>query len=490
MTVDTRGSAIDSVTAGVASKGALIATFYGYREAALNRSLIERLCESLDLKPQADDPRLWRNSARKAMLSRIDPETAHDATITQLALNAPGNAADAWDEMRQQLEAARLQSILDVEDLSDYWGCTLTYHAVLNPDVDPEAALRELLPAVRRLHSSESPRSSLAQADMWGGRVWLVDIPDPDDGWTAATVYVALNPFHPPDQARVFVPGTIYGRKAALLMPDLISHKGYHQMRQYRADDLGHLYKESMKQLRHATRQLLSELGQQPVVETDNLNQLARKYNSLVPIASDLNQMRLSMARQLHNYNRWRTALKGNGIIDFHRGRLETANLELELMVDELRDALETADKAVSLAQVKVDKVQAQEDKERELRQREADKKHEDEQRAAVLREQEADRAQQRDQRVIQNLLAMVAVALGLSELIDKEFAERLIGAVGWLIGLFLGAVPMLDQLKNDAFAQLVTQIILILILAIPIWFFGVRRWLRKQRESPDSEDG
>jgi hypothetical protein len=44
-------------------------------------------------------------------------------------------------------------------------------------------------------------------------------------------VYLALCPS---DKEEEFVRTVILGVDAALLMPDLITHKAYHQMRQYR----------------------------------------------------------------------------------------------------------------------------------------------------------------------------------------------------------------------------------------------------------------
>jgi hypothetical protein len=79
-------------------------------------------------------------------------------------------------------------------------------------------------------------------------------------------------------------------------------------------------------------------------------------------------------------------------------------------------------------------------------------------------------------QQLIQNLLAVAALALALPQLIDKPLAAYLIELI-----------PMLQPLKDYIFVQFVTQVIVIMILAIPIWL-GVHQWLNKQREGRISE--
>jgi hypothetical protein len=54
------------------------------------------------------------------------------------------------------------------------WGYTLVYQAELYEGVDPDSALKELLPTIRRLHSSDDlhPLDSLAEVKVSGGRLW------------------------------------------------------------------------------------------------------------------------------------------------------------------------------------------------------------------------------------------------------------------------------------------------------------------------------
>ena len=119
-----------NVTAdGAASGPALIATFYGPREAeepheeAPARVLHRELYRSLAAAPEATDvPKEWCHPKDGTILSRLEPAAAPDATAVRLALNAPGDAARTWKEMRKELEG-----LLDDDALKGIWGYTLVY---------------------------------------------------------------------------------------------------------------------------------------------------------------------------------------------------------------------------------------------------------------------------------------------------------------------------------------------------------------------------
>lgn len=495
MTSDTQPSVIDTTSGTTSSQAALIATFYSDREVA--PMLHEQLYRSLEPKPEAIVPKNWQDPVSGKRLYCFDPSAiaAHDATIIQLVQTAPGNPTTGWKTMRRQLENILASSP------GNWWGYTLTYQASLTPDSDEDQALKELLPAVRRLRSPETLHP-LVKADMSGGRVWLLGLPAKGGGLAAATVYVALSPREKADD---LVSKVLYGRAAWLLVPDLIVHKSYFQKRQYSDGDLLRRYREKVvRPLTETTDQLLENLAQQeqPLsnLEQQNgslssldqwveegrqrqieiaelLDDLAPAYYPLARYLSYLNMIHIALKRQLYNYDRWQAELKDNDIIEYHRAHLEAIKEDLEMLVSEGRCALETADKAVSMARVQIDKIQVRIDKAQESKQREADKEHQLKEQEAERKEQEADKAQQRNQQLIQTLLTIVAAALALPELIDKDLA-------GWL----LGVIPILEQSKDNISVQFVTQIILIAIFAIPIWLI-VRWLLRKQREGQTEDE-
>jgi hypothetical protein len=232
MTTDRQAPAADIEAEGVASEAGLLVTFYCPREKA------DPLYERLTFLFQQDP-------TNKLYPRSYDPPAAPDARVIRFAINAPKerDAATAWETTRRELQA-----ILNDKDLpKDWWGYTLTYQAVLNRDVDPASVPDELPSTVRRLDSSEG-LEPLEQADIAGGRVWLMGIPR-GDGLAAATVYVALSPS---DKETAFNQA-LFGPK--LLMLDLIAHKGYRLRREYRGD-LERNYEKGLNAFRESTYEL------------------------------------------------------------------------------------------------------------------------------------------------------------------------------------------------------------------------------------------
>ncbi len=415
------------MTDEAASEAALIATFYGPRDEEQSHRLHGRLYRSLARSPEATAiPDHWVDPSSEVFLDRFDPlgRTYHDTTVIQLALNAPGGAAKAWEIMRRRLE----DILLDNAVLGGSWGYTLIYQAELNRGVDADSALRELLPAVRRFHSPEG-LSPLAATDVSGGRLWLLSIPDEGDGLSTATVYVALGPS---DQAEALL-DMLYGPNAALLESDLVAHKSYYQMLQYRGGDLESWYEDSLDRLRKTTNELLKDLGQHPA-KTDKLGELAREYDLLSTVTSELKVLRIALLKQSHNYDRARVRIGGGDVMEFHREQLETAILELELKTEEFRDALEIADKAVSVAQVQVDK------------------------------------AQEKRQQGTQVLLAVIGAALAVPQVIDREMA-------GTLLGQFTAKEPLDHSIVALLGIQLAIVMAVTLLVVLLVYF---NRW-RKQ---------
>jgi len=213
-----------------------------------------------------------------------------------------------------------------------------------------DSAFDKLLPEIRLPHSAEHLRGSLAEADILGGRVWMVDVPLRGDSRAAATVLVALSP---PDEEEA-LKRTLFG--PTLLMAELIAHKGYSMMRDYRGEPQQN-YKKKLKDFWNTSDKLLAGLGG-PTQKPIKLDEAVRWNSSLTNVVSKFNRMYVSMAQQLHNYERWRVQTEGNGIVEYHYDHLETGHRELELLVAEGKDALGVADKALSMARVELDKAQ------------------------------------------------------------------------------------------------------------------------------------
>jgi hypothetical protein len=387
MTTQNTSQSTSAIQSSVVKEAALIANFYGERGHL--QDLIDCLVQSLALTPQPQGHNSYANTVTGALLRHFDPPaaSAHDTTIIQMALNTPGAAEAAWKALREQLEA-----ILPNDDLlKRVWGYTLIYQADLAQDTISNDALAPLLLAVRRLHPalSEHPQT-LAESDMPGGRLWLIDIPLQGNGLQAATVYLALSQ---PNSNNLFVQDVLYNPVAALLMVDLIAHKGYHQMRQYRLGGLDVLYRYNMETLSTHTDTLLHDLTG-ATVTAGELDNLASEYGLLVSAVVHLDQLHVSLLRQQFNFNWWRKQAGSGDVVEYHHSQLENAAKELELLVAEGQHPLEAANTAVDMMRARSDK------------------------------QQEA------QQQRIETILAAAAAVLSVLVLIDKETAQALLELV------------------------------------------------------------
>jgi hypothetical protein len=200
-------------------------------------------------------------------------------------------------------------------------------------------------------------------------------------------------PLGPPEGAEALL-DMLYGPAATLLEPDLIAHKSYYQIRQYRGGGMESTYEDGIDSLQQTTSELLKGLSG-PLLKTDELDKLADKYRLLFPVVTYLSELHTALVKQKHNYERSsKTRTGGRGVVEFHHEQLETATLELKLKVEELQYALESADKAVSMAQLKVDK------------------------------------AQEGRQRRIEAWLTAVALALALPDLLGSDTTAALLGLI------------------------------------------------------------
>jgi hypothetical protein len=400
--------------APVAKEAALIANFYGKRGKL--QPLIDHLVQSLALAPQGHTD--YANEATRTLLHYVDPPatSAQDTTIIQTALNKPGIAETAWEAMREKLE-----SILSHDELlKNVWGYTLVYQAELVQDVPPDVALATLLPAVWPLHPvrAEHPQM-LAQAEMAGGWLWLIDIPSNGDGLQAAMVYLALSQ---PKTNNQLVREVLYNPVAALLMVDLIAHKGYYEMRQYRLGSLDEQYRHKLEKLSTDTDTLLHD-SIQTTVTAGELDNLAREYSLLVSAVVHLDQLHVSLVRQEFNFNWWRKQARGGDIVEFHHSQLEDAIQELELLVAQGQLPLEAANTAVEMIRARLDK------------------------------------QQEVQQKRIETLLSAAAAVFSVLVLIDKDTARALLGLVG--LPQPIGILPVLGvQVAFIVIASLLTVLV------------------------------
>ncbi len=374
-------------------------------------------------------------TGERTFLTRFN--AAHDATVVQVALDLPGSVAGAWEKARETLQRTLDEILLVEEDLlNSTLGYTLIYQAAVGRHADMDEAFERLRPAARWLFSPEE-MYPLADDHVAGGHIWLLSKPTHGDGARAATVYVALCTL---DEEEGFVE-TFSGKHAPLLMPELIAHKSYCQGRQYQGKRYKE-YKERLKEFRKRVRELLKELEQREI-ESEELSQLTQLYHGLADMVWQLEDLRVSMSRQLHNYDAEKIT-HDNDLLQSHRRYIQNANAELELLVSDGQYALGVADPVLSISRYKAEKKQ--------------------------------DRRQSRTQ----NVLAAAAAFFAFSQVLDKTVTGALLG---WLSGVW-NRVP--QSWSESTGAQFSVQITILTILAVVtvIILVVARRIGRRRRQS------
>lgn len=351
-----------------------VATFYFQRDlmAPLQpQDIVNRLLaewkSKLNLIQDKSKPNRWHDPSTGTILRHFTPvrPAANDTFVVQLTLNAIDQNQSATKAWSQDLWL-RLQPALRGKDLlQGALGYTLTYQAVLIGQQNTylnDLKLTKLLPDSdsRRLHFlSLDKLDTLAITDIAGGCVWLVEIPIQGDGLKAATVYVAVCPEEANDE---FVAQALYGPNAALFIPDLIAHKSYHQIRQYKGYDKEVKYSQSVTAMRKNTIALLE--SNQQVSATDRFEPLVNDSSLLISDIARLVPLRNSLNKQLYNYRPYVEAVKDkaglpqNDIFAYHHAHMQTGAEELRLKIEEGERVQRDTDTAVNIIRTRLEKAE------------------------------------------------------------------------------------------------------------------------------------
>jgi hypothetical protein len=84
-----------------------------------------------------------------------------------------------------------------------------------------------------------------------------------------------------------------------------------------------------------------------------NLKQLQQDYKAFLPVLPIFRELRLSLARQEHNFQRWQARMAGGDILDFHYEHIESSLRELELLVMKGEDTQTVVETTINLLQYK-----------------------------------------------------------------------------------------------------------------------------------------
>lgn len=426
----------------------LIVTFYGPRQKI--ESLTNLLGTALGLVMQAfPDQEDLSDPDQEKYLRYFDPPAAYDTRVVQLALNGSGDAQSAWERLRGELEALNVhQTLQHLADEDALWGYTLIYHATLIDEAALDHQTRKALrqPARPLLSPPLNNPKPLAQSKLLDSHLWLLDIPTEGEGAEAATVYLALSP---PAKAEALLKEVLYGPAATLLMPDLIAHKGYRQKRQYLGEPR-QLYQKRINESQEIVGALLDlsqnieRLKASQSETNEQLEYLSSAYNKLLKGTQLLEDLRLSLAQQLENYDWWQEQLGRSELTIYHQKQMQIAHRDLDLLIGKGQSMQQAARTAIEMIQMRLEQIREE------------------------------------NEQWFQTLLAAVGMALAVSQLVDPDAAQALLETnLAQLLLQWLNLLPWLTLSSDSRLVQLALQFLLtILITFIITWAY--HQWRKK----------
>lgn len=428
----------------------LIVTFYGPREEI--GGFISSLGEALGLVIQASrEAQDISDPDEDKYLRYFDPPGAYDTRVIQLGLNGQGEAQSAWEALRSQLEAAKIHETLQhLADKDALWGYTLIYHATLIDEAALDHQTRKALrqPARPLLSAPSHNPKPLAQSRLLDSHLWLLDIPTEGEGAEAATVYLALSPAA---KAEALLKEVLYGPAATLLMVDLIAHKGYREKRQYIGQPR-QLYQQRIEESQEIVSALL-DLSQNmqrlkaSQSETNRqLERLSSAYNKLLKGTQLLEDLRLSLAQQLENYDWWQEQLGRSDLTIYHQKQMQIGHRDLDLLIGKGQSMQQAARTVIEMIQMRLEQIR------------------------------------QENEQWIQTLLAAVGMALAVSQIVDPSAAQAILESnPAQFLLQSLNLLPWFSLSADSRLVQLALQFLLtILITFIITWAY--HRWRKKGR--------
>ena len=337
---------------------ALFATFY-YKNDQNRHSWFQRkqphfvyhIVRMLGLRPigQAEE-KTWEVKDKKKQLSFhlhcFTPTVpyAKDVTVVELEISALGEDSEASECWPKMLE--RLELVMNDKTVGQILGYTLIYQAVI-PDSAPstlftrqaaflQISLTQFLGKTRRPHLPAKANHLSTTSVLNGrGQVWLLNMPNiqaPESGnqLEKGSVYLALC-FKSANND--LVGRVLFGEAAHFFIPELIAHKAYNQIRQYRLADKQQDISHQITNLRYNTKHQLK-----------NIEGIAT-----------FDRLRISLARQQANYEHKTKPFTNNAIMAYHATQLEMAQQELEFIVEEGQNMLQAADLAIAIKQTRLE---------------------------------------------------------------------------------------------------------------------------------------
>ncbi len=338
-------------------KAHVFVNFYGnaksvFALAGLQTSLIK----TFQLKPHHKRKHAWRNTASKYYLYCFQRE--NDTIVLQLIMTCQANKL-AW-----QNESKELHALLNDNLLISVWGYSLIYQATYCSQHSTTLESRQTL-AADVLNCMQpfigTHTKQIAFSKLNSGHVRLYKTPIEKHGIEASMIYVALTTTeHEKTMLKTFGDVT-----APFTNPDVIAHKIYHQVRQYRHPEKLDALKMKLQNMQYDAGRILKKLQPEALgLLAENRTQyyLTEDYGDLVgDVRPFFERMRISLGKQQTNYHvAWQQDNESNTIqLDYEQERdifehhgihLTSALSELDLLnvqTEHVSTAVHTALEAV-----------------------------------------------------------------------------------------------------------------------------------------------
>jgi len=222
-------------------------------------------------------------------------------------------------------------------------------------------------------------------------------------GIAQESIYLALGAKESQETLNLAI---LFGQNAALIWPDAVAHKAYFIARDYLANDMRQRFRDAGNVLMEET---VAILQQNDLSDSTLLDQLSRRVAKLATVIAELRRLHSGLQIHQANYERRleHQPLSG-GVSDYHRLQIKNRLIRIQHDLIDANAALEAANTAINTLRTKYEQIQATQAQERN--------------------QLEGERAKQeaRADSLTNAILAILAVALAVPQLINRQVTEAL----------------------------------------------------------------
>lgn len=347
-----------SETAITAPDSALLLLFYGTHRVI--ETLQTLLVEALALSTfQNIKSTITHSTPDQQYWTKLFPAPGSpDTYILQCALNQAAPAPSSWDFLRTILETALPLAQMPRPEL---WGYTAVYRAIIEASIPLEDTnlIGTLVPQAIAFHAQASSLDSqpypysAVRDEVPGGFLYWVEHA-PDTMVRNGTVYVAFS--H--EQGKDMLERWITSTTSIFLKTDLVTHKAHYLQAQLQQAQNQSSFEQVVNQLTTATNRL--QVHQQSRSHIDSqLSVITHLQSQLVRSLPSLHSLYLSLEKQKFNHALYAQDMEHSQIYKMQGSQINAVSREVELLLEEGRDLLSLSSTNVELVRASVDRIQS-----------------------------------------------------------------------------------------------------------------------------------